>query len=117
MVTRDHIVSEIQRLARRLRCVGRHAAIMPRAARVFGAEVLVTAVDYARGFAACSPASLALTKRQLVLDSGVSLEESRLRAVEYLARAKSLPDYAEAVRAVGEKRRPVFKALDINSIR
>ena len=70
-----------------------------------------TALEYTRELATRSPASLALVKRQLVLDAEDTLEHSRTRSVDYLAQAKLLPDYREGVRAHLEHRKAAFPPL------
>ncbi len=59
----------------------------------------------------CSPVSLALVKRQLLLDAESTLEEARLRSVELLAEAKRYSDYREGVLSFLEKRPPAFAPL------
>ncbi|RYE43213.1 MAG: hypothetical protein EOP24_29440 [Hyphomicrobiales bacterium] len=75
------------------------------------ADLLRAAVDYATDLAQRSPSSMALIKQQLLLDADDSAESSRHRAVRLLALAKSLPDYAEGVRALSEKTHPRFEGL------
>jgi hypothetical protein len=55
--------------------------------------------------------SLALVKRQLLLDEESTLEESRVRSVQWLAWAKQFSDYREGVVSFMEKRPPEFSAL------
>jgi enoyl-CoA hydratase/carnithine racemase len=61
----------------------------------------------------CSPVSLALVKRQLLLDAESTLEEARLRSVELLTEAKRFSDYREGVLSFMEKRPPAFEPLPV----
>jgi enoyl-CoA hydratase/carnithine racemase len=71
-----------------------------------------TAVDYAGDLARnCSPVSLSLIKRQLLLDAESSLEQARIRAVRLLAEAKRYSDYREGIVSFLEKRPAAFAAL------
>jgi enoyl-CoA hydratase/carnithine racemase len=75
-------------------------------------DLLDVAVSYASDLARnCSPVSLALVKRQLLLDEESTLEESRVRSVEWLAWAKQFSDYREGVVSFMEKRPPEFSSL------
>lgn len=75
-------------------------------------ELLDVAVSYASDLARnCSPVSLALVKRQLLLDEESTLEESRVRSVEWLAWAKEFSDYREGVLSFMEKRQAEFAPL------
>jgi enoyl-CoA hydratase/carnithine racemase len=71
---------------------------------------LAYASDVARN---CSPVSLALVKRQLLLDAESTLEEARLRSVELLTEAKRFSDYREGVLSFMEKRPPAFEPLPV----
>jgi enoyl-CoA hydratase/carnithine racemase len=85
-------------------------------AEVAADDLLDVAVAYARELALCSPISVALIKRQLVLDADSSLGSARDRAATLLAAAKKLPDFAEGVRAANESERPDFAPLDLDTI-
>ena len=76
-------------------------------------ETLVdAAVAYATDLARnCSPVSLALVKRQLLLDAESTLEQSRVRSIAPLAEAKRFSDYREGVVSYLEKRPPAFQPL------
>jgi enoyl-CoA hydratase/carnithine racemase len=75
-------------------------------------DLLDVAVSYASDLARnCSPVSLALVKRQLLLDEESTLEESRVRSVEWLAWAKEFSDYREGVLSFMEKRQAEFAPL------
>lgn len=75
------------------------------------ADLIYAACEYAAELASRSPLSLALIKRQLVLDASSSIEEARQRSVTWLARAKGQPDYAEGVQALIQRRTPRFAPL------
>jgi enoyl-CoA hydratase/carnithine racemase len=74
-------------------------------------DLISAACTYAAELAERSALSLALIKRQLVLDASSSIGEARQRSVTWLAHAKTQPDYAEGVQALVERRRPRFPAL------
>jgi enoyl-CoA hydratase/carnithine racemase len=94
------------------RVAGTEAAALGLANRVVEPDSLIsTAVDYAAELAIRSPMSLALIKRQLLMDADDTAEASRQRAVELLALAKMHPDYAEGVRALFSKTIPAFSGL------
>ncbi len=75
-------------------------------------NVLEVALAYATDLALnCSPVSLALIKRQLLLDGESSLEEARLRSVDLLTFAKRFSDFREGVVSFMEKRPAAFAPL------
>lgn len=77
-------------------------------------SLLDAAVAYASDLALnCSPVSLALVKRQLLLDAESTLEEARLRSTELLAEAKTFSDYREGVLSFMEKRAAAFAPLPV----
>jgi enoyl-CoA hydratase/carnithine racemase len=78
--------------------------------RVFApADFEAGVADYARTLAGLSPEAVKTTKRQLYedllgADPGASVERSKVLIGELMA----MPDYAEGVRALMEKRAPRF---------
>jgi enoyl-CoA hydratase/carnithine racemase len=74
--------------------------------------VLEEALDYARMLATeCSPASMALMKRQVYGDYERTLAESLEDANQLMIESFSRPDFAEGVRSFVERRSPDFEPL------
>jgi enoyl-CoA hydratase/carnithine racemase len=86
------------------------AATMGLVNRVLPAEqVLPAALDYARELAHhVSPASVLMSKRQLYADLHGDVGTAVAESERLLGQAVRGPDYAEGVRALGEKRPPEF---------
>ncbi|HEX2176095.1 MAG TPA: enoyl-CoA hydratase-related protein [Nocardioidaceae bacterium] len=83
--------------------IGLAQRVLPRA------HVLEAAQAYARDLAQhCSPASLAVIKRQVHDDSDATVAASAGRAVDRMVEAFGRPDFAEGVAALVERRRPEF---------
>jgi enoyl-CoA hydratase/carnithine racemase len=95
--------------------LGTEAVRIGLATEVAEPESLVeAALSYAADLARnCSPVSLALVKRQLLLDAESTLEEARLRSIELLAEAKRFSDYREGVQSFMQKRPPAFDPLPL----
>ena len=76
------------------------------------AELLKEATAYARELATlCAPTSLAMIKRQALLDLKGTLLESYARSGEMLAEALRGEDFKEGVKSWQEQRAPVFPPL------
>jgi enoyl-CoA hydratase/carnithine racemase len=80
--------------------------------RVFARATFVEQVEtYARNIAQhSSPASLAVMKRQLYVDANLDLETAYVRSVADMDRMIAGPDFSEGLRALRERRPPVFRA-------
>lgn len=77
-----------------------------------GAELLRQAREYAGEIAAnCSPASMAIIKRQVWHDWEVTLEESAKTATQEMLASFGRPDFAEGVASFLERRPPGFPSL------
>lgn len=75
-------------------------------------ELLPATLAYARDLAAnCSPASMALIKRQILDDWERTAEESRLRSLVLMSEMGVHPDFAEGVTSYQEKRPPQFAGM------
>ncbi|GDY33141.1 enoyl-CoA hydratase [Gandjariella thermophila] len=75
-------------------------------------EVVGMAVDYARQLAtACSPTSMAVMKRQVWASLRQTAAEAAEESVALMLESFHRPDFAEAVRAVRERRAPSFAPL------
>lgn len=75
-------------------------------------QALQEALSYARTLAAeCSPASMAMMKRQVYADFERGLDESLEEANRLMAESFSGPDFGEGVRSFVEKRAPAFEPL------
>jgi enoyl-CoA hydratase/carnithine racemase len=79
--------------------------------RVWPAEGFAARVaDYARGMAQhSSPASVAVMKRQIYVDAYLDLETAYTRSVADMNRMVAGSDFSEGLRAMRERRRPVFR--------
>jgi enoyl-CoA hydratase/carnithine racemase len=76
-------------------------------------RLLAETLEYARAMARdCSPASMAVIKRQVLDDWERSAEESRLRALVQMSEAGSGGDFAEGVLSYQERRPPRFAGFD-----
>jgi enoyl-CoA hydratase/carnithine racemase len=76
-------------------------------------EVVDSAVDYARQLATGSSAeSLRVMKRQIFVDSTLGFDEAYRRSVADMNDALRTPDFKEGVRALQEKRKPNFLAVE-----
>ena len=75
-------------------------------------RALDEALEYARMLATqCSPASMAVMKRQVYADYEHSLAESLEEANRLMAESFSRPDFAEGVKSFVERREPNFAPL------
>jgi enoyl-CoA hydratase/carnithine racemase len=75
-------------------------------------RALDEALEYARMLAThCSPASMAVMKRQVYADYEHSLAESLEEANRLMAESFSRPDFAEGVASFVERRDPNFAPL------
>ncbi|HYZ99309.1 MAG TPA: enoyl-CoA hydratase-related protein [Acidimicrobiales bacterium] len=75
-------------------------------------ELLPAAHEYARDLAEnCSPAAMAVIKRQVWDDWERGAEEARRQARASVARVKGHPDFREGVRSFVERRAPAFESL------
>jgi enoyl-CoA hydratase/carnithine racemase len=75
-------------------------------------RVLDEARDYARMLASdCSPASMAVMKRQVYADYEHTLAESLEDANRLMAESFTRPDFAEGVQSFVERRAPNFEPL------
>jgi enoyl-CoA hydratase/carnithine racemase len=73
------------------------------------AQVLHAAQSYAADLAEhCSPASMAVIKRQVVDDDAATPAAAAGRAVDLMVESFNRPDFAEGVAAYLEGRRAVF---------
>jgi len=73
-------------------------------------ELLPFVGDYVRGLAEqCSPASLAVMKRQVYQDWTRTLEDAHEEAVSQMLASFDRPDFKEGVNAFLEKRKPRFE--------
>ncbi|MEU1370871.1 enoyl-CoA hydratase-related protein [Streptomyces sp. NPDC005803] len=76
-------------------------------------DLLPTAMEYANQLAdTCSPAAMAVIKRQLLEDGDRSFHAGRDAAIIALRAARSAPDYREGVVSFMERRPPRFAGLD-----
>lgn len=76
------------------------------------ADVLGAALDYARDLAAnCSPASMAMIKRQVYRGLETDLDTATAEATALMPDAFAGPDFAEGVRSYLERRPPRFAGL------
>src|SRR5205823_5188728 len=83
---------------------------------VEGDRALEEALDYARTLAReCSPASMAVMKRQVYADYEHTLAESLSEANRLMAESFSRPDFAEGVGSFVERRPPDFPPLAVPS--
>jgi enoyl-CoA hydratase/carnithine racemase len=72
-------------------------------------ELLEVATHYARGMARhCSPRSLAVIKRQIFRDFDGGFRPAFERSLSHMAQSLEAPDVIEGVRALRERRSPVF---------
>ena len=75
-------------------------------------RVLDDAMAYARALAAnCSPWSMRMIKQQIWRDMLTELDSAYARSDALLDEAFTRPDYADAVKAFVEKRKPAFEPL------
>lgn len=75
-------------------------------------EVLDRAVAYAQDLADnCSPASMAMIKRQLAFDADLPLEAAGDRALRLMLHSFAGPDFVEGVASFQEKRQAAFPPL------
>ena len=75
-------------------------------------ELLATAVAYAADLAAnCSPASMAVIKRQVLADWDGDLETARVRVAGLVAASLDGPDFREGISSFLRKRPPAFPPL------
>jgi enoyl-CoA hydratase/carnithine racemase len=76
-------------------------------------ELLSAAQSYAQELATkCSPAAMAMVKRQTYTDLTSSLPDSVARSDVYMEAALASDDFAEGVRSWREKRAPQFSGLE-----
>jgi enoyl-CoA hydratase/carnithine racemase len=96
------------------RITGAEAGRMGLASRVLpAAEVLPTAVEYARTLAReCSPRSLAVIKRQVYADLDRPFGEAVEGAVAAMRESFGWPDLREGLQAQAERRSPRFDPLE-----
>ena len=75
-------------------------------------ELLERTQDYARDLAQnCSPASMAMIKRQLAEDAQVPLDAAADRALRLMLRSFDGADFVEGVSSFLDKRAPAFAPL------
>ena len=74
----------------------------------FGADAREIAVN-------CSPASMAIMKRQVYADSERTLEQALAAADELMLASFTAPDFAEGVQSFVEKRAPDFPPLAVRA--
>lgn len=96
------------------RVTGTEAAAMGLVNRALPAdEVLAAAVGYVQELARrCSPASLAIMKRQVYEQLTASLGPAERQARQLMAESFGRPDFKEGVASFVEKRPPRFERLD-----
>ena len=76
------------------------------------AEVLVTAIQYARDLArSCSPAAMAAIRHQVLADLDASFEEACRRSYAVMEVLNSGDDFREGVDSFVQKRPPAFRPL------
>jgi enoyl-CoA hydratase/carnithine racemase len=85
--------------------------------RVWSVEGFAARVhEFARGMAQhCSPASLAVMKRQLYVDAYGDLETAYLRSVDDMNRMMGERDFSEGLSALRRRHMPVFRPHDASS--
>jgi enoyl-CoA hydratase/carnithine racemase len=94
--------------------LGREAADLGYVSRSFPEEELLPAtLEYARDLAAnCSPAAMAMIKRQVYADLETDERSALRRALDVRDEAIRLPDFDEGVAAYRERRTPRFPPPD-----